>query len=368
MKDLPEFDVEEAHQIYQSTLGPLRDVWKDSKRLFVVADGPLGTLPFAVLTTKPSPLGNDKIQLFDRYRDTHFLARSHQIANLPSASSLVVLRKNRLASTATKQFIGFGDPVFDLRKADLRIAEAATDSGVRGGTQVTGLRAAPTTRALGDATLAMLPRLPDTSLELLSIAKAVGDEGNRHIYLGVDASESTVDQLNKSGELKDYRTISFATRGLIPGDLNGLIEPALALSEPNAAQKQAGRDGLLTPGEIMLLNLDADWAILSACNTAVGDGAGAEAVSGLGQAFLHAGARSVLVSNWPVHSAATSALMSELFGNYTKVEDMARARALQLAILDLIDRQGWKNDEGQTVFSYAHPIFWAPFVIVGDGA
>ena len=118
--------------------------------------------------------------------------------------------------------------------------------------------------------------------------------------------------------------------------------------------------------EILGLRLNADWVVLSACNTAAADGAGAEAVSGLGRAFFYAGAKAILVSNWPVHSDATRALMTELFAGYAAAGNRGRAEALQGAMAHLIDEGGYAAD-GRLLFSYAHPIFWAPFMIVGDG-
>ena len=91
----------------------------------------------------------------------------------------------------------------------------------------------------------------------------------------------------KSTDLSRFRIVAFATHGLVPGDLNGLTQPALALSAPNVADVDG--DGLLTMEEILALKLDADWVVLSACNTGAGAGAGAEAVSGLGRAFFYAG-------------------------------------------------------------------------------
>ena len=156
----------------------------------------------------------------------------------------------------------------------------------------------------------------------------------------------------------------FATHGLIPGDLNGLSQPALALSAPNVADVDG--DGLLTMDEILELKLDADWVVLSACNTAAGDGAGAEAVSGLGRAFFYAGTRALLVSNWPVETTSARLLTTDLFARQAADPALPRAVAMQQAMLGLIDGPG-VEEGGKTVFSYAHPIFWAPFSVVGDG-
>ena len=127
-------------------------------------------------------------------------------------------------------------------------------------------------------------------------------------------------------------------------------------------------DGLLTMGEILALKLDADWVVLSACNTGSGEGAGAEAVSGLGRAFFYAGTRALLVSNWPVETTSAKALTTDLFRRQSEDSGLSRAEALRRAMVGLIDGPG-KVDPGTkaTVYSYAHPLFWAPFSLIGDG-
>ena len=115
----------------------------------------------------------------------------------------------------------------------------------------------------------------------------------------------------KSTDLSSFRILAFATHGLVPGDLNGLTEPALALTAPDVADVDG--DGLLTMEEVLALKLDADWVVLSACNTAPGAAAGAEAVSGLGRAFFYAGTRTLLVTNWAVDSASARELVTDIF-------------------------------------------------------
>ena len=139
----------------------------------------------------------------------------------------------------------------------------------------------------------------------------------------------------------------------------------LALSSPEVTGGK--EDGLLTMGEILGLKLNADWVVLSACNTGAGEGAGAEAVSGLGRAFFYAGTRALLVSNWAVETTSAKTLTTELFCHQTADPNLSRSEALNRTMLDLIDKLGYMDDQGRMVFSYAHPIFWAPFNLVGDG-
>jgi CHAT domain-containing protein len=126
-------------------------------------------------------------------------------------------------------------------------------------------------------------------------------------------------------------------------------------------------DGLLTMGEIMTLKLNSDWVVLSACNTGAAKGKGAEAVSGLGRAFFYAGARAILVSMWPVETTSAKKLTTRLFHYQKKDKTLSRARALQKSMLALIDDPGLKDEvSGKIIASYAHPLFWASFIIVGE--
>jgi CHAT domain-containing protein len=205
--------------------------------------------------------------------------------------------------------------------------------------------------------------LPDTADEIQSIARAVGANPADSVFLGVQATEGRV----KTMALEDRRVIAFATHALVPGDLDGLEEPALALS--SAAVSGEAEDGLLTMGEIMKLRLDADWIVLSACNTGAGQGAGSEAVSGLGRAFFYAGSRALLVSMWPVETTAARKLTTGIFTRQQADPGLGRARALQQSILALMDGPGYADPlSGQPAASFAHPLFWAPFIVYGEGA
>src|SRR5262249_17889838 len=118
-----------------------------------------------------------------------------------------------------------------------------------------------------------LPRLEDTADELRAVAQKLGAPLS-DIHLRAAASETNVKRL----PLANYRIVYFATHGLVAGDIKGLGEPSLALTLPREPSEID--DGLLTASEVAQLKLNADFVVLSACNTMAGDKPGAEALSG----------------------------------------------------------------------------------------
>jgi CHAT domain-containing protein len=167
--------------------------------------------------------------------------------------------------------------------------------------------------------------------------------------------------MSADGRLARARVVHFATHGLIAGDLRDLAQPALVLTPPpdgTTAQALEQDDGLLTAPEVAELKLNADWVVLSACNTAAGASDNAEALSGLANAFIYAGARTLLVSHWPVDSAAAVNLTVGTFKNLAEQPTMGRAEALRQSMLTIIAGGGRQS----------HPAYWAPFIVVGDGA
>jgi CHAT domain-containing protein len=365
ISDIPPFDLALAYEVYSQLLKPVEAGWKSANSLIVVTNGALGLLPLSLLPTAPVQLKDGEDVPFAAYRNVPWLARSHAVSMVPSAAALRMLRQLPRGSDKREPLIGFGDPYFSVDQAAAALqpsnetpieVAAVTSRGIP-----LRRRAAPQTDGVDSADLAQLPRLPDTADELRSIALSLQVDPSKVLHLGSDANERTV----KGIDLSRFRIVAFATHGLMPGDLNGLTHPALALSAPNVADVDG--DGLLTMEEVLALKLDSDWVVLSACNTGKGVGAGGEAVSGLGRAFFYAGTRTLLVTNWAVHSASARELVTDIFARQASDAKLARAEALRQAMLALMDGPGQKSEAGKTVFTYAHPMFWAPYSIIGDG-
>jgi len=373
---LPRYDVALAHKLYGVLLGPVEEALKDARTLLVVPHHALGQLPFGLLVTAAHDAGAGAGPLFSAYAGVPWLIRKAAIAQLPSVNALVTLRAMPAAGAQRREFIGFGDPYFSKAQQAREAADGAIRPAARSlSVQLRNLpfdkSPSPATVArdgepgsakpsgapapLRSAALGQLARLPDTAEEIRDISRALNADAARDVFLGARANERNV----KSPDLANRKVIAFATHGLVPGDLNGLDQPALALSAPEVADIDG--DGLLTLDEILGLKLDADWVVLSACNTASADGRGSEAVSGLGRAFFYAGARSLLVSNWPVETTSARLLTTEIFRRQSRDPKLTRAEALRQSMLDLMGKQAAGG------FSYAHPAFWAPFSLVGDG-
>ena len=353
------------HELYSLLLQPVESGWKPAKNLVLVTNGALGLLPLSLLPTAPAEIGSDDDPLFAGYKKVPWLARTHAVTTVPSAAALRTLRQLPPGKPNRGELIAFGDPYFSKEQE----AEAASGEKIRltdasGNTTRGGplkRRNSPKLDGVDSAELAMLPRLPDTSDELKSIALALQADPSKVLNLGKQANEQAVKTMDLSG----FKVLAFATHGLVPGELNGLSQPALALSSPTVTGGDG--DGLLTMEEILGLKLDADWVVLSACNTGTGAGAGAEAASGLGRAFFYAGTRALLVTNWSVHSQSARELVTDLFRRQAQDPKLTRGEALRQAMMALADGPGYSGADGKTEFAYAHPLFWAPYTIIGDG-
>ena len=368
ISDIPPFDLALAYELYSLLLKPVEAGWKPSKSLIVVTNGALGLLPLSLLPTAPAQIDPNDEVLFASFRKVPWLARTHAVSMVPSSAALRTLRNLPPGKPDRNELIAFGDPVFSAEQQD--DAEKIEPSGqpaqlADASNAMRGLplkrRSSPKLDGVDSANLAMLPRLPDTADELKSIALALQADPAKALNLGRQANERVV----KTVDLSGFKVLAFATHGLVPGELDGLTQPALALSAPAVAGVDG--DGLLTMEEILALKLDADWVVLSACNTGAASGEGAEAASGLGRAFFYAGTRAILVTNWSVHSQSARELVTNLFKRQADDPGLTRAEALRQAMLALMVGPGYLSVGGKTEFAYAHPLFWARYSIIGDG-
>jgi CHAT domain-containing protein/tetratricopeptide (TPR) repeat protein len=363
-KPLP-FDLGRAHELYKGLFGQIEDVIKD-KRLLIVPSGPLTQLPFQVLVTE-APKVRLPSSVAD-YREVAWLARKHAITVLPAVSSLKALRELAKQSHASELYIGFGNPLLDgepnkfkedgpaaklarVKRCDPTLRQrVASLLGFRGGTH------AMSNGGVDVADLRHWAPLPETADELCDVAHDLSVDPKTHLYLGAMATETKVKELSEEGSLGKYKIVHFATHGAVAGQVSRTSEPGLLLTPPVKATETD--DGYLSASDIASLKLDADWVILSACNTAAGGAQGAEALSGLARAFFYAGARSLLVSHWEVNSVSTVKLITKAVSELTANPKIGRAEALRRSMLSLI--KTGKDYE-------AHPSFWAPFVVVGEG-
>ncbi len=363
-EQVPPFDALIAYALYRHLFGGIEDLIKD-KRLLIVPSGELTQLPFEVLVTEKPDAA---LPRFEAYKKAAWLGQRQAITILPSVGSLKALRAAK-ASAAPEPFTGFGNPLLTGMDGTDKSAWAKQDCGKLAPprqSRIASIAASIASLFRGGAAdvenLRRQPPLPETADELCSVGRELGvpePSLSKAVYLGERATVSKVKALSRSGDLSRARVVHFATHGLLAGETaqfaQNKAEPALLLTPPTEASEED--NGLLTASEVAQLNLDADWVVMSACNTAGGSSEGAEALSGLARAFFYAGARSLLVSHWYVDSEAAVAITTSAVNWMKANPGMGRAEALRSAEAALIARGG----------RFAHPSVWAPFVLVGNG-
>ena len=285
------FDRRTAYSLYRQLVAPVDSVLAGKRHVFIATSGALTSLPFGILATE-TPKGSDADPA--ALRATRWLADVHALSVIPSIQDLRFLREAATAPVQSSQsmsFAGYGDPTLSGR---------AQDRGPKSGRAIparAAFQAGPPQSGGGAsqvALLKLLASLPGTADELKNMRAAVGAPASS-VHLQDQATERAV----RTDDLSHIRILAFATHGLMAVELTAESEPGLVFTPP--AKTSDADDGFLKASEVTELKLDADWVILSACNTAAGDGSeGTSGLSGLARAFFYAGARSLLVSHWPV--------------------------------------------------------------------
>ena len=314
-------DLEAVRRLARLLLPPANRL--QAKRLALVTDGLLAYIPFAAL---PMPDGRP-------------LLEGHEIVRLPSATTLLVLRRRTPARPAAAGRVAvLADPVFSpwdgrVHRSGSTPAPAAREPADR----------PDLTRSVRDLGLASLLRLPATRHEAETIAALAPGS---LVALDFSAGRETL----TSPAVRNARILHLATHGLLdPKDpaLSGIV---LSLVDEQG-KPQAG---FLRADEIAGLDLSADLVVVSACKTALGPEVRGEGLLGLARAFLRGGAKRAIVSLWNVDDRSSAALMERFYEGLLR-DRLPPAAALRRAQLSLRGEPAW-----------SHPASWAGFELQGD--
>jgi CHAT domain-containing protein len=326
---LPPFDIADTIKLYKLTLGGVAPQLDGVKALVVAPSGPLLSLPFEVLLTGPAEPTH--------LADAPWLVRQFTLAHVPAPSNFVSLRKIAGGSKAARSWFGFGD----FRPVTLAQAER----------NFPGSTCADSAKLLSG-----LPLLPFAGKELSAARDLLGASPSDELLGPVFTAKAVL-----TTPLKNYRILHFATHALLPTDLACQSEPAIITSDPPGATDATG--ALLTASQLVGLDLDADLVILSACNSGGPGGTTAgESLSGLARAFFYAGARSLLVTHWSVNDQVAAFLVADTLRRMKENPALGVAGSLRNAQLAML------ADAGKGLPpEIAHPFFWAPFAVIGEG-
>ena len=321
------FPVQNAYNLYLDVLAPAEKRFGQKTKLYVLPDGPLEQLPLSVLLTGP-------VKQLKDYKSCPWLIKKYATSVLPSYQAVLLGSGNPGALAARPSLVGFGDP------------------SLGGGNEwQRGIRVEQVYQGDGRASarkLAGLSNLPETREELKEISRLLNGGSRSRLFFGGEATERQV----RSTDLSRADVLVFATHGLVAGDFNWLNEPALVLTPVDDSVPE--NDGLLKASEIAQLKIGARLVVLSACNTAAGDGTETgEGLSGLAQGFFYAGVKNAIVSHWSVESRAATLLTTYAMAEYAANPGAGFSRAMQKSMLRVMRER------------FPAPAYWAPFVVVG---
>lgn len=306
-------DLSDARKLYSLLIAPVPATFR-AERLIIIPDGALDDLPFDALQDSSA----------------HYLLQSETISYAPSVTVLCYLRDRKPARQPQLAFLGIGDVPYDYEAKSVGSSGRLMHFVARGVYDLSGKH---------------LYDLPSSRQELIDADRALGHPKQSLLLTGTNATAARFD----SEPLSSFKIIHFAVHGLARPDFPE--RSALVLGRDPRLHK----DGLLEVRDIARLSLDADLVTLSSCDTGTGKLEGEEGIAGLVPAFLFAGARSVMGSLWEVDDSSTAIQMKQFYTHLAQGED--EATALRQAKLDYLQMMGNRA-----------PIFWAGFVLVGDGS
>jgi CHAT domain-containing protein/tetratricopeptide (TPR) repeat protein len=318
-------------------LGPVADQL-GKKRLLIVADGMLHYLPFGALP--------DPNSLRESNGSWQPLIVEHEIVNLPSASTIALLRRELAGrKPAARALAVLADPVFS--KDDERIRPGARIDAPQTAQSVPNplnerILMQIANDAPGDLRISRLPYTRQEAEQILPLApissgmKALDFEANRATAM--------------SEQLSQYRYIHFATHGLADSERPELSTIVLSLYDKQGRPQ----DGFLRAHEVYNLNLPAEMVTLSACETGLGKLTKGEGLVSLTRGFMYAGAARVVVSLWSVNDRATAELMTKFYRRVL-VNGERPAAALRAAQVEM-----WKDKLWEA------PYYWAAFTLQGE--
>lgn len=298
-------------------LHPFQEALRGKAKWIVAPDGPLGQLPFELLR-----VGGRRVL---EAADIHY-TQSLSLYSLSRA-----LQRQYRSLSRPMDMLALGNPIYDdALPADRRLARSAV---------VTSEEDLRSTRLAW-------PALPGTAVEVEAIRRLLP---RTRTLLSAQASEAQLQQLNQSGELRDYRMLHFAVHGNL-----STRDPALSSLVLSQKDLAPGTDGYVTAAEWPGYDLRSDLTVLSACETGLGRNVSGEGVMGLPFALFLAGNVNTVLSLWPVLDSVTPLFMQKFY---------ARIKAGKSASRALTETKREMASDPRTRL----PVNWAAFILVGAG-
>jgi CHAT domain-containing protein/Tfp pilus assembly protein PilF len=316
------FDIASVYDLYKEIFSPVEEFLDADKKLIIIPDGILYYLPFEALVTQFVENSSSKDDLwYSEYANVEYLLEKYSISYSLSANLL----DPELQSPVKKediegQLFAVGNPLYS--------GYTKEETELRG--------------SFGWN----FDKLKFSTDEVKSISKILGE--SRVL------TDSAATEKNVKAEISGYNIIHLSAHGLL--DESQPLYSGIALTQ------ETGDDGILQAYEILNMKLNADLVTLSSCATGLGKLKNGEGMLGLSRSFIYAGAKSIVMSLWSVHDQSTTELM-KYFYQYFKDSGNSNVEALRQAKIMMIKTSS--EIRGEKI-SYAHPFFWAPFVLIGD--